>query len=38
MLAADWLRLSCRVGGGWDVEGREGASLTSLSLSPVLPK
>jgi hypothetical protein len=39
MLAADWLRLSCRVGRGGGEEGRGGdrhASLTSLSLSPIL--
>ncbi len=41
MLAADWLRLSCRVdgvgqGGGGD-GGDRHASLTSLSLSPILP-
>jgi hypothetical protein len=38
MIAADWLRMSCRVGeGGGVVEGTgTQPALTSLSLSPIL--
>ncbi len=36
MLAADWLRLSCRVGGAGGGGNRQAATLTSLSLSPTL--
>ncbi len=38
MLAADWLRLSCRVDGvGWGEEGSgQARSNTHISLSPIL--